>query len=83
MPQNYPDNRQQQAKILRFIINNSGGYIRDEATASYVLIGAVLLIVIFSAWNIINALKGAPPERSPDYAQHESLLKKEQSVKQH
>ncbi len=64
-------------KIVRLVIKYSGGYVKDEQQANYVLIGFVAVAIIFSLFFIfgggssksekpgIETFKNAPSEMIP------------------
>ena len=50
-------------KIVEWVIKYSGGYIKDENQASYVLIGFVVLVIIVSLFLIFGGgEEGLTPE---------------------
>lgn len=52
-------------KIVQWIITYSGGYVKDEKQAAYVLIGFFILAIIFSFMLFGSLNQTTPPSQLP------------------
>lgn len=51
--------------MIQWVIRHSGGLIKDEEQASYVLLGFVLAVFVISMFLIFGRGSGAPPPKIP------------------
>jgi len=60
-------------RMARWVIKYSGGIVKDERQASYVLIGFVVLAIIFSLFMFFNQNK-TPDVRLEDFKNREQFI---------
>lgn len=53
------------SKITYFVINHSGGYIKDERQASYLFLVIAVVAFFVAALNINSAFKNSAPKPLP------------------
>jgi hypothetical protein len=57
-------------KIVEWVIKYSGGYVKDERQANYVLIGFVVLVIIVFLMVIFSGGSKIPPSPPTPFAEH-------------
>ena len=54
-------------KLADWLVNHSGGIIKDEAQASYVLLGLVIVAIIISLFLFFGGGGKVPPVKIPPH----------------
>lgn len=63
----------QRSKIERFIINHSGGYVRNEKQVFYVVLGLFIISVLFSLYFVFGIGRG-PSNKIPEAFENKPFL---------
>lgn len=58
-------------KIVRWVIKYSGGYVKDEKQAQYVLLGLVVVMIIISLFLVLG---GSEEKLTPEEQRFQSTL---------
>jgi len=65
LPQTASFSQEQAPKVVQWVIRSSGGYIKSEVQASYVLIGFVVIALIVSFLLVMSTGSNSVPVNPP------------------